>query len=518
MKRNALKWSAGLIAGFATLLASCGTDYKIDTVLKLDKADVTAVAYPGVNMISWEPIASAQGYTVYVYEEDVYKSSTTTNACSYSDSNNLVNDKEYTYYVVAESNTDPAKFARNVVVQSSIGYDSVTAIVPPMGTKALDLVAYEDGYDGEVLTPDTEDDEYILTADRVKTLINDAALYVSFPAKSYLNYAFKLYDKALDHTVYNSDYSNWNGKSTTANVNVNNIDGQASFTALDGGKYQLAVQVSAKGNSAIYPVTEVIIGDVEIAKLDVSKISNINVDYLYTEGNTTVRIKFTSPKKSDGTVIPADWKCKVYRSKKGDYDVSEVTGTIYSESGYVNGTLVDTWYVDDTTVPDSKVEYVYYVVVTDGKAFGGLNQQELGKRDLARSELVSGLRGVQTKNATSGKYIYNSITWTITKNNNVKTLAVKDIAAAYVLAQDEGRAIDVGYLPTEIETKGKNVTDLLSVDEEGNLGLTTVIPNKTGTDKYTAYLLVVVNESGKEVTKRVTSAEVNLPSYFPTTN
>lgn len=481
MKRNALKWSAGLIAGFATLLASCGTDYKIDTVLQLDKADVTAVAYPGVNMISWEPIASAQTYTVYVYEEDVYKgklgdfpSSAVSGFSAYD--TDIVNDKEYTYYVVANSGSDPSVNPKAVVVENSMGSDSVTAIVPPIGTKALDLVAYEDGYDGEVLTPDTEEDEYILTAGRVKTAVNDSGLFVSFPAKAYLNYDFKLYDKALDHVFYTKNSTS----AGTVSVNSNNVVAQQTLGILGGGKYQLALVVSAKGNAA-YDKTEVVIGDVEIAKLNV-EVNSVSASYLVDRDmrNATARVIIKADKNENGTAIPATW-FKAYRYVDGEYDTTAVGANIVYDR-YSNS-----YYFDDT-VPDVNVKYTYLVTMTDGVAYSNYETGSLNvKSPYADTPSV---RGVSNEN---GK-----IVWAIS-NTTLPRTALK----AYVIVKDEGRSVD-DYLATEIISRGKDVTDRISVvDEKDPLsgsGVKFTITTEnlvSSVGEYTAIMLVVASDSGK---------------------
>ena len=474
MKRNALKWSAGLIAGFATLLASCGTDYKIDTVLQLDKADVTAVAYPGVNMISWEPIASAQTYTVYVYEEDVYKGPVNNVSGFSAYDTDIVNDKEYTYYVVANSGSDPSVNPRAVVVENSMGSDSVTAIVPPIGTKALDLVAYEDGYDGEVLTPDTEEDEYILTAGRVKTAVNGSGLFVSFPAKAYLNYDFKLYDKALDHVFYTKNSTS----AGTVSVNSNNVIAQQTLGILGGGKYQLALVVSAKGNAA-YDKTEVVIGDVEIAKLNV-EVNSVSASYLVQSDmrNATVRVIIKADKNDNGTAIPATW-FKAYRYVDGEYDTTAVGANIVYDR-YSNS-----YYFDDT-VPDVNVKYTYLVTMTDGVAYSDYKEGGLDvKSPYADTPYV---QGVSNEN---GK-----IVWAI-YNTTLPRTALK----AYVIVKDEGRSVD-DYLATEIISRGKDVTDRISVvDEKDPLSwakFTITTENLVSSvGKYTAIMLVVASDSGK---------------------
>lgn len=499
MKRNALKWSAGLIAGFAILLASCGTDYKIDTVLQLDKADVTAVAYPGVNVISWEPIASARNdYTVYVYEEDVYKRGFTVyGLCTYD--TDIVNDKEYTYYVVANSDSDPSLNPRAVVVENSMGSDSVTAIVPPMGTKALDLVAYEDGYDGEVLTPDTEEDEYILTVDRVKTFADDAKLYISFPAKAYLEYTFKLYDRALDHAFYPAT-------GYPKDVYSNNVVAQKPLNIPGAGKYQLTVEVTARGTA--YDKTELVIGEFEFAKLGVSWSEYVwpMADYVYkNSSDVVVRIKLPKVTKADGSVVPSDWY-KVYRVTSGAYETAEITSTKYEIVNTINNTESNsqfTYYLEDK-VPDVNVSYTYYVVITDGKSYSDYRTVDLGVKQELNVVDTSDLDrayGFQSEDKDY-KLISGSVDWTIV------TDAKKSDVKAYVMLGEKGRVTDTPFV-SEIKTKGKDVTSSITEKNiSGELYVTTVLQGGLTGSNNTAYLLVVVNEAGKKEAVYVANTSV----------
>ena len=147
MKKTIFKLlGTGLIAASVFGFVSCGdaSDYdsKIDTVLSLNAPSVTAKAYPGVNYISWEPVTSAQGYTVYRVKDGVASTLRTvkSNVTSYADiadSTHVLSDgKEYKYIVEAMSETDPA-LSRAVYVKNSQGSATVKAIVPPAGSPAI---------------------------------------------------------------------------------------------------------------------------------------------------------------------------------------------------------------------------------------------------------------------------------------------------------------------------------------------------------------------------------------------
>ncbi|MBQ1971583.1 MAG: hypothetical protein II223_03970, partial [Treponema sp.] len=147
MKKSILK-IAGLLAISASLfLASCSTDAsnfssQTDTVLNLAAPQVKATAYPGMNYISWKPVANANGYVIYIYEDGHYVSATDLayNKLNFVDTE-IVNGVNYTYYVEATSKTSSG---RAVVTENTMSEAvSVTAIVPSYNVKSLELVNYE---------------------------------------------------------------------------------------------------------------------------------------------------------------------------------------------------------------------------------------------------------------------------------------------------------------------------------------------------------------------------------------
>nr|MBQ2234988.1 hypothetical protein [Treponema sp.] len=107
MKKSILK-IAGLLAISASLfLASCSTDAsnfssQTDTVLNLAAPQVKATAYPGMNYISWKPVANANGYVIYIYEDGHFvKATDLTYAVLNFVDTEIVNGVNYTYYVEA---------------------------------------------------------------------------------------------------------------------------------------------------------------------------------------------------------------------------------------------------------------------------------------------------------------------------------------------------------------------------------------------------------------------------------
>lgn len=68
MKKTFLAAAAALAALFFVSCADeANYDSHIDTVLYLEIPEVKATAYPGMNIVSWKPVAGANGYVLYTY-------------------------------------------------------------------------------------------------------------------------------------------------------------------------------------------------------------------------------------------------------------------------------------------------------------------------------------------------------------------------------------------------------------------------------------------------------------------
>lgn len=105
MKKTFLA-AAAVLAALFFVSCSDGVSYDshIDTVLYLEIPEVKATAYPGMNIVSWKPVAGANGYVLYTYENGVQIGSLpfAYNApLNYSDTNNIKDGVERTYYVEA---------------------------------------------------------------------------------------------------------------------------------------------------------------------------------------------------------------------------------------------------------------------------------------------------------------------------------------------------------------------------------------------------------------------------------
>lgn len=424
MKRTLLQRGAIIAAcAAAFVFAACGDDpefdARTDTVYSLETPSVSAKAYPGVNVVSWKPVTGASSYKVTVYEEGAYKKNVT-----YKDENSftdteLVNGKTYTYSVEAVSTTNPGTItAREVYATNSRGEASVRAIVPPAGTKSLELPAYENGYDGTNTKTVPESEQWVINKGNIKFNITDGKVYVTFPMKAYLKYEVLYYDNNLPHQT-NQKMITLSTETSTAvtkvgDVNANNVHGHAYFPITGAGKYQLAVRATAYGNN--YAVSNEIICEepVTIEKLTLTDVDEKPKANYLSDGKTA-RISFTPAKKDSVYMQPADYK--VYRYAEGEGTVTEIPGI---PDISLSSTSEKTYYVDDKTLPNNKQVYKYIVVVTDGTKYGTTATATL--------DIVTNLSVNQTGTVTA-EYLYSVNHFATGADNTVRisfTPATKD--------------------------------------------------------------------------------------------
>ncbi|MBD5412191.1 MAG: hypothetical protein HDR51_05535 [Treponema sp.] len=355
-----------ILFAVAILLVACANseyDGRIDTVYSLDTPSVSAKAYPGVNVVSWQPVTGANEYKVSVYEEGVFKRSSANSGNSLTDTN-LVNGKKYTYYVEAVSASNPGTLdlSRGVYATNSRGEASVTAIVPPAGTSALELPAYESGYDGN--TKELKDDKFVVSAENSNITVDKGFVYVNIPAKAYLTYTINIYDTDLSREIEGIDFVK---NTSLSDVNSNNAILTKQFNYFSAGKYKVVVNVFALND--IYKNSEVETGEIGIEKLDLEpQTGEPNAEYL-SDGKTA-RISFT-PAKKDDLNVPTSWY-KVYRRVKGEYATTLVSGSVKEQID-----TAITYYVDDEIADKTKV-YEYIVVVENDGKYGTAKTAELG--------------------------------------------------------------------------------------------------------------------------------------------
>lgn len=489
MKRTLVRRGAIAAACAAVFLfGSCDEpaeyDARTDTVLSLETPSVSAQAYPGVNLVSWKPVTGASSYKLSVYEEGAFKTdvdSDDMNGLSYADTD-IVNGKNYTYYVEAVSTTNPGT-ARAVYATNSRGEASARAIVPPAGTKSLELPAYESGYDGTNVKTVSADDKWIVRPDNIAVSVADGTVSVSFPMKAYLIYQVLYYNNDLVHdaNVNEGVYGDF-----VVDACSNNALGHASFDIYGAGTYQIAVTARAF-NRKYAASDEVVYGKtITVEKLNLgSQTSSASAKYISTNANDKkVRVSFSPARYADSTkVVPTAWY-KVYRRQVGEYTNTEIAAVEENTDEYGN----ITYYVDDT-VPDAACAYTYTIVVTNGGKYGESAEASVDGRIL-RTLSNSDIQFTQDYSVTD-KY-----KWTISFSDTGKKATLK----AYYLDVPEDRNVyDVAVLASEIKKANKTVTvDTIADSDDKAVS----VPKSTDTNAKT-YLLIEATLDGYETTNYV---------------
>ena len=395
MKKSILK-IAGLLAISASLfLASCSTDAsnfssQTDTVLNLAAPQVKATAYPGMNYISWKPVANANGYVIYIYEDGHFvKATDLTYAVLNFVDTEIVNGVNYTYYVEATSKTSSG---RAVVTENTMSEAvSVTAIVPSYNVKSLELVNYENPKGNT---------EFVVNSSNLH-IANDGfkKLSISFPAKAYLNYYV---------SCTNGNYYETTGIFDTPVDPVydnarNDVILYVDNLITSAGTYRASVKVKAK-NSHFGDSKEIVSEEtVVINALDGDGAEIVSAGY--KDLGKTVRVVFNKFTLADGTDAPASYY-KVYRAVAGTSKYSPASGTVKPTDN-----TKATYFVDDV-IEDNTIKYEYIVVVTDGENYSGEpepKEVDPYTNNVAAVATISGNASIEDADG-----IQNDIEWTIT--------------------------------------------------------------------------------------------------------
>ncbi|MDE7292147.1 MAG: hypothetical protein K2N58_08895 [Treponemataceae bacterium] len=433
------------------LLGACSQtefDGRTDTVYSLDAPSVTAKAYPGVNIVSWKPVTGASSYNLTIYEDEVkvgeFKNlkAPVWHSAFLSESDNqfndnqvvgtgLINGKKYTYYVEAVSSTNPGTAEREVYAKNSRGEASATAIVPPAGTSALLLPAFEGGYDGKEVNVENaekkvKDDKFVVSSENITVSADKNNIYVNFPAKAYLGYGISLLGNDLPNEAdVGGTWGKW-----VANSQANNTTIAENIRVFNPGEYKVKISVKSftnvyvKGNQIYnnYDYDNYLESVVEskatvtIESLGLTVDTN-NVSAAYLSDGKTARISF-EPAKKDGIYVPTSLY-KVYRHVKGEYATTEVTGIKES----ISESATKTYYVDDA-ITDNKQVYEYIVVVTDGTKYGKSKTATLG---------VVTATGLTETGAVTAGYLYNI--------NHFATSADNTVRISFTPAQKDGKPV-----------------------------------------------------------------------------
>ena len=479
MKKSILK-IAGLLAISASLfLASCSTDAsnfssQTDTVLNLAAPQVKATAYPGMNYISWKPVANANGYVIYIYEDGHYVSATDLayNKLNFVDTE-IVNGVNYTYYVEATSKTSSG---RAVVTENTMSEAvSVTAIVPSYNVKSLELVNYENPKGNT---------EFVVNSSNLH-IANDGfkKLSISFPAKAYLNY-YVSYTKGNTYettgifdTPVDPVYDN---ARNDVILYVDNLITSA-------GTYRASVKVKAQNKH--FGDSKEIVSEETVVINALDGVGAKIVSAGYKDLGKTVRVVFDKFTLADGTDAPASYY-KVYRAVAGTRKYSPASGTVKPTDN-----TKATYFVDDV-IEDNTIEYEYIVVVTDGENYSGMPDSEdvaPYTNNVAAAATISGNASIEDADG-----IANDIEWTIT----VLSSDVK-IEGVYVFEKSVTDTADV--VPGDFDTTNAVAYSAATYDTNTTFKAFT----KNHTFGNNVYMLVVTSEKDK-VNAEVVSSPVEV--------
>ena len=483
MKKSILK-IAGLLAISASLfLASCSTDAsnfssQTDTVLNLAAPQVKATAYPGMNYISWKPVANANGYVIYIYEDGHFVKATDLayDVLNFVDTE-IVNGSKYTYYIEATSKTSSG---RAVVTENTMSEAvSVTAIVPSYNVKSLELVNYENPKGNT---------EFVVNSSNLH-IANDGfgKLSISFPAKAYLNY----YVSCTKGNTYETTGNPFETMPLDVSDKARN---EVILYVYDyitsAGTYRASLVAEAENSH--FGVSKEIVSEETVVINDLKGVGAKIVSAGYKDLGKTVRVVFNKFTLADGTDAPASYY-KVYRAVAGTSKYSPASGTVKP----TNNTKA-TYFVDDV-IEDNTIEYEYIVVVTDGENYSKEPEPKNVApytNNVAAAATISGNASIEDADG-----IENDIEWTIT----VPSSDVK-IEGVYVFEKSVTDTANV--VPGDFDTTNAVAYSAATYDTNTTFKAFT----KNHTLGNNVYMLVVTSEKDK-VNAEVVSSPVKVLQY-----
>ncbi len=342
-----------------------------DTVLRLATPSVTVKAYPGYNLVSWQPVPDNKGYEVYRYEngyltDKVIEKKTPGSNTFYEDTD-VQNGVTYVYEVIALGSIA----GRGVdTADSAPGSASCVGILPPPDTEPLDLAAYESGYtwgyEREIADGSYEDnirlapDNIDAAVDNEKTIKGLGRFVAHFQAKAYLDYAI-VAEKGNEYDISNIFTATFGDKKSTVVNNsilaVSNMNSEGVGLATSG-EYTVWVRVSAKSPYFVKRNYVKCSKKINIPELVTKEAPTITVSPAANKVTITVNaLTYESGELVDPTYL------HVYESVYNEKKFNPVNASFVknsSSTGYEN--------VDVPITKDGK-KHEYMLVVTDGTKY-----------------------------------------------------------------------------------------------------------------------------------------------------
>lgn len=478
MKKIISIFAAVSALALAATFVSCGDsgdEYNgaTDTVVSLSTPSVSAKAFPGYILVTWDPVpnVSSQGYEVYRYENGKltdYTVKKVTSKTYLEDTDDLQNGVKYTYKVIARGSIVASRSVETS--DSKAGSASATAIVPPLATSALNLAAYEGGYSGKEKTlSSSETKNYLLSADSTDLASNLGNLGVAIRAKAYLNYEVYLDagDKyAVTNALLSSEKATLAGGKNSTIVNNSVLPMTAAVTT--AGEY--AVYVKAKAKSPYFVNADVVkVGTVTYDVLEALNNPTITTA-AYVDAGATIRVTFNGVSFANGKASTAS-NFLVYRTDDTASGYTAVTGIKETETG--------------------ANKYYDIVVLTDGTKYG---KAAASKEVSAYAKNAFTVSNDPSGSATAldTDAIKNDITWTIKLDDADTTFK------AYLLTKE------ATYTGTPVAADFDTTTALTAVAGDDTTGKSWTIYSKdvvASTGK--AYLLVIYSKDGYKDTYKV---------------
>lgn len=380
MKKILAVLGASALLFASIFVTSCAQAAEGDTfyaTTTIGTPDVTAKAYPGVNILTWKEIKDAGSYTIYrtVGNGKIEEAGVATSN-SYIDID-IDEDVTYKYRVVANPvNTtihDASQTEVSLKTAKTATDTNLKGSWAPAGTLFSDLAQYEKDYNPN---------ETVLSADTIsaKVLVDTkASVRVSFPTKPYAKYTIYL-------TQENSGSLNSNStREASKTIKGYEYNGSATLTldALYSGKKQIMI-VATPLNKVLYESSRIVSSAVvevkdfsEISSATAGSVSAKWTNYSYSTKIANARVYF-NPYIYQGKEFSTS-EYTIYRavySGSETISVTDANGTDLSLRSYdsitklgspkedkavdVNGLTV--YYLDDSFAV-SDVEGVRYYVV-----------------------------------------------------------------------------------------------------------------------------------------------------------
>ena len=364
-KTNLLKGALSVLA-VSVLLASCTqVDSRIDTIDTLETPSVKAVAYPGVNYITWDAVKGAQGYKVTKIVDGGIEEKFVNTDKLYTYDLVKMDGVDVEYKVYALSNTNPSRAV--YIYDSKAGSDKVTTIFPPVGTEAIDLPKYEkdSGWDFDKDADNSEwKDEFIPTKDNIKVNKVDENYVITVPSKAYLTTKIAAILGNKEDIYQYDDNNNHDITSVNPFDYQNKYNTTKAITFTSAGEYKIKATVNFLGEDkadCYYKRTTIDLDPIVIGKVETATPSSINVSYIDT-ARTIARVKIKPAVAKDGKEFAVE-NYKVYRAISGTRQLEEVTG-LKADSETNSYGVKTVYYVVDDTVPANNVAYDYYALLS----------------------------------------------------------------------------------------------------------------------------------------------------------